>query len=257
MSTFRVLQLNMQFGQRWDEANPDAAPIDLAATTAEIRRHHADIVFLQEVERALPGGMQIEPAPNYTRLRAALSDYHGTFSYPRADARELPFGVGLAIFSRTSLSDVELVELPSPAIEFTFGHQTTTPTDRLLIGAKTELLGHSVQLFNTHLLALFMLGAETETLSPQIELLANQISSVRGPAILAGDFNVSRHELLTKRFAAIGFSTVQQREITWRRQPFVLDHIFHNAPLRCVARTVEPTIASDHHAIVADFEFIG
>ena len=49
--------------------------------------------------------------------------------------------------------------------------------------------------------------------------------------------------------------TVQQTEITWRRRPFVLDHIFHNSQLRCVSRRVVPTPASDHHLIVADFEF--
>jgi endonuclease/exonuclease/phosphatase (EEP) superfamily protein YafD len=41
--------------------------------------------------------------------------------------------------------------------------------------------------------------------------------------------------------------------VTWRRQPYVLDHIFHNAPLRCVGQAVVPTPASDHHALVADF----
>ncbi len=39
MSTFRVLQFNMQFGQMWDDAYPDRAPIDLNLTIAEIRRH--------------------------------------------------------------------------------------------------------------------------------------------------------------------------------------------------------------------------
>jgi endonuclease/exonuclease/phosphatase (EEP) superfamily protein YafD len=57
------------------------------------------------------------------------------------------------------------------------------------------------------------------------------------------------------QFAGKGFSTVQQKEITWRRRPFVLDHIFYNAPLRPVAHRVVPTPASDHHALVADFEF--
>jgi endonuclease/exonuclease/phosphatase family metal-dependent hydrolase len=56
MSRFRVLQFNMQYGQGWDEADPDNAPIDLAATVTEIKRHNADIIHLQEVEHARPGG---------------------------------------------------------------------------------------------------------------------------------------------------------------------------------------------------------
>jgi endonuclease/exonuclease/phosphatase (EEP) superfamily protein YafD len=48
---------------------------------------------------------------------------------------------------------------------------------------------------------------------------------------------------------------VQDKEITWRRRPYVLDHVFHNAALRCLGHQVVPTPASDHHALVADFEF--
>ena len=45
MSTFRVLQFNMQFGQVWDDAYPDRAPINLDATIAEIRRHRAPLAI--------------------------------------------------------------------------------------------------------------------------------------------------------------------------------------------------------------------
>ena len=54
MSRFRVLQFNMQFGQCWDDACPDRAPVRLDLTIDEIRRHEADIVLLQEVEQAQP-----------------------------------------------------------------------------------------------------------------------------------------------------------------------------------------------------------
>lgn len=66
---------------------------------------------------------------------------------------------------------------------------------------------------------------------------------------------MSGHASLVAEFAARGFLTVQDTRPTWRRRPYVLDHIFHNAPLRCVAHRVEPTPASDHHVLVADFEF--
>jgi len=253
MTRIRVLQFNMQFGQAWDDANPDKAPVDLERTISEIRRHNADLIFLQEVEQARAGGLQIEPPPNYTRLRAAFREYDGTFFYPPSDARELPFGIGLGILSRTPLREVRPLVLPSPKIEFTFKGETKTPTDRQLIAAKTEIGGRSIALFNTHLLALFMLGAESETRLEQVDLVASEVASVRGPAILAGDFNVSRHEWLVARFAAKGLATVQQSEITWRRRPYVLDHIFHTPDLQSVSHAVVPTLASDHHAVVADF----
>jgi len=255
MSTFRVLQFNMQFAQGWDDAGADGGPIDLDATLAEIRRHDADVILLQEVERAQPGGVQLDPPPNFTRLSAELAGYHGHFSYPKADPRELPFGIGLAIFSRTPLHDPTRLDLPSPAIEFDFYGKKTTPTDRVLIGAKTTVLGREVQLFNTHLLAFFMLGS-TSTANPwQRNLVADQLTASHGPTLLTGDFNVSHHHTLVAQLAERGYATVQQTEITWRRRPYVLDHIFYNSPLRPVRHAVVPTLASDHHALVADFEF--
>lgn len=256
MSRFRVLQFNMQFGQVWDDTYPDRAPVRIEETLAEIRRHNADVIMLQEVEQARPGGVQAEPPPNYTRLREELTGYESWFSYPRADPRELPFGIGLAIFSRTPLRNTMRRDLPSPPIEFDFFGKKMTPTDRLLIGAQTTIAGRDLQLFNTHLLAFFMLKSSSTVNPFQRNLIAEHLARSPGPTILSGDFNVSKHESLVTQFAQCGYSTVQQTEITWRRRPFVLDHVFHNKPLRCVAHAVEPTPASDHHVLVADFEFV-
>ena len=256
MSTFRVLQFNIQFGRSWDGANPDHAPVNLDLTIAEIRSHDADIVLLQEVEQANAGGVQPEPPPNYTRLCAAFGGYDSFFSYPRADARELPFGIGLAIFSKTPLRDTSRWNLPSPSIAFEFDGEKRTPTDRLLIGANTTLAGHEVRIFNTHLLAFFMLESSGEEPAGQRELVLEQLRAAEIPTLIGGDFNVSRHESLMRQFAAAGYRTVQSAEVTWRRRPYVLDHIFHNRPLRVVRHTVKPTPASDHHVLVAEFEFI-
>ena len=140
--------------------------------------------------------------------------------------------------------------------KFDFFGKKTTPTDRVLIGAKTTVLGREVQLYNVHLLAFFMLGSSS-TLNPfQRNMVAEQLAAAKGPTVLTGDFNVSKHHTLIEQFGACGFSTVQQTAITWRRRPYVLDHAFHNAQLRCVGHKVEPTPASDHHVLVADFEFV-
>lgn len=255
--SFRVLQFNMQFGQIWREVDPDNAPVDLDQTIAEIKAHDADVILLQEVERAQAGGAQPAVPPNYARLKAALSNYDSYFSYPNPDPRELPFGIGLAIFSRTPLSETRRVVLPSPVVEFDFFGETKTPTDRLLIGAKTQIAGRELSLLNTHLLALFMLKSSSEVHPEQRRLVAEELRRCTGAAILTGDFNVSRHDSLVHQFAQVGFRTVQDREVTWRRRPFVLDHIFHNAPLRPLTWQVHPTPASDHHALVAEFEFVG
>ncbi len=255
MSRFRFLQFNMQFGQIWDDADPDNAPIDLDQTIAEIQRHDADIITLQEVEQARPGGVQAQPPPNFARLREALPGYHATFSYPRADPRELPFGIGLAIFSKTPLSDEMRIDIPSPPVEFDFFGESKTPTDRLLIGAKTRVGDRELTILNTHLLAFFMLKTSSEEHPEQRRLVARALQQAQGPTLLAGDFNVSKPDPLIDQFGAVGFQTVQRDTITWMRMPFVLDHIFHNAALRCVHHEVVPTTASDHLPLLAEFEF--
>lgn len=257
MSRFSVLQFNMQFGQVWDDAYPDHAPVDLEQTIAEIKRQNADIILLQEVEHAEPGGKQIQPPPNYTRLKAALPEYDSYFSYPKEDARELPFGIGLAIFSRSKLFDTTRMDLPSPLIEFDFNGETKTPTDRLLIGAKTTIGGKDVQLFNTHLLAFFMLKSSSTMHPEQREMVVNQLRKSELPTLLGGDFNVSGHETLVSQFEEAGFSTAQLSEITWRRMPLVLDHVFFNDQLRCVAQQVIPTPSSDHHLLRVELELKG
>jgi len=254
--SFKVLQFNMQYGQPWDDAYPDTAPIRLQNTIDEIRSHDADIVMLQEVEQTLPGGQQAQPPPHYTRLQQEFPGYDSYFSYPRPDPRELPFGIGLAIFSRTPLTELVCLNLPSPPVEFDFFGEKKTPTDRLLIGATTVIGGRPVRLFNTHLLAFFMLKSSSEVHLDQRKLVEEQLRRTADmPTLLTGDFNVSKHHSLIQQFADAGYETVQSTEITWRRRPYVLDHIFYNHWLKPVDWCVKPTMASDHHTLTADFDF--
>jgi endonuclease/exonuclease/phosphatase family metal-dependent hydrolase len=253
---FKVLQFNMQFGQPWDDVYPDHVPINLQQAIDEIRSHDADIVMLQEVEQTLPGGVQAQPPPHYTRLKRELAGYDSYFCYPKPDARELPFGIGLAIFSKTKLKEQLCLNLPSPPVEFDFFGEKRTPTDRVMIGATTEIDGREIRLFNTHLLAFFMLNSSSETHLSQRKQVEEQLrTSAERPTLLTGDFNVSKHQSLIQQFSSAGYQTVQSTEITWRRRPYVLDHIFFNDWLKPVKWGVKPTPASDHHVLFAEFEF--
>ena len=253
---FRVVQFNLQFGQGWDAAAPDHGRLDVGATVVELRRHNPDIILLQEVEQAQPGGLQLTPAPNYSQLCDGLTGYQSCFAYPKPDARELPFGIGLAIFSRHPLRHEKHVHLPSPPISFEFEGRSRTPTDRLLIAATTKIAGRDVQLMSTHLLAFFMLGTSSEEQPLQRQIVADQLAGSTGPTILGGDFNVRNHAGLIDQFGARGYRTVQDTAVTWRRQPYVLDHVFHSEHLRVVNAKVVPTPTSDHHLVVADLEFV-
>ncbi len=253
MNSFRVLQFNMQFGQMWDEHDPDNAPVDLDRTMAEIRSQEADIIFLQEVERAEPDRAQVEPPPNFQRLQQTLTGYHGVFAYPPPDPRELPFGIGLAIFSREPLAGVFHEVIPSPPVEFDFFGEKRTPTDRILLGAYTVLGGRRVRVINLHLLAFFMLKSSSEFYGTQRAHVMNTVAAEAGPTLLAGDFNVSNTDSLTQQFGSVGLRTAQNSAATWRRKPLVLDHVFYDASLRCRRSDVRPTPTSDHHLLTADF----
>jgi endonuclease/exonuclease/phosphatase (EEP) superfamily protein YafD len=73
------------------------------------------------------------------------------------------------------------------------------------------------------------------------------------PTLLAGDFNCAPGEGLVEQFSAAGLRSAQDSEITWRRRPYVMDHLFYNAGLAAEQVEVLPTLASDHHAVRAEF----
>lgn len=251
----RVLSFNMQFGQVWNSDNPDTAPIDLQQTIAELRRLSADIIFLQEVEQVDVERGQITPPPNYEKLKAALPGYHSFFSYPSHDSRELPFGYGLAIFAKMPLYETEVFNLPAPVLNFQFLGRTTSPTNRVLIGAKTKVAGRAIQLFNTHLQSFFIIEKSSDAYPEQRGLVAAKLrNSLSLPTLLGGDFNTAPGEGTVSELEAAGYRSVQAQQKTWKRMPYVLDHLFYNALFQLTDWQVIETSASDHHILSATFE---
>jgi len=253
--TFRTLTFNMQNGQPWDEASPDNIQIDLGQTLDFLAGQDADVIFLQEVEQGFDGGSQIDPPPNYGFLKKNLKGYDSVFAYPSANKTEIPFGLGLAIFSKSKLRDFRKSDLPAAGVEFEYGGAMRSPSERLLISATTVIHGREVRLLNTHLQAFFMIVSTSSEHSAQRDAIEAELRLQQGPAILAGDLNCTPAERVLEQFELAGFRTAQNEEVTWRRMPYVLDHLLYNSPLRLVSCTVIPTLASDHHAVRADFSF--
>ncbi len=252
---FSALTFNMQNGQGWNKSNPDDPDVSLGETLAFLRGQDTDVIFLQEVERGYDGGRQVEPPPHYLWLKERLEGYDAVFGYPRPNPQEIPFGLGLAIFSKTPLRDFQRMDLPPPEVTFEFGGVMRSPSQRLLISAETEIAGRRVRLLNTHLQAFFMINATSNEHRAQRDLVEAELRKHDGPVLLGGDFNSAPEETVIEQFAAAGFQPAQCKEITWRRMPFVLDHIFFNAPLRLESCQVIPTPASDHHAVRSEFSF--
>lgn len=255
--SFRVVTFNMQNGQPWIENDPFPSVVDLDAVATFLKGLNADIICLQEVERGHDGGMQVDPPPHYMRLKKLFTGYDSVFSYPLKNETELPFGLGLAVFSRTELMDFRKTDLPAAQLEFVFEGKKRRTSSRLLLEVCTILEGRRLKLLNTHLQAFFMIGDSSDAHPEQRSIVESRLRAAGGePLILAGDMNSAPGESIVGQFEKAGFRTVQNEEITWRRMPFVTDHLFFNASLRLVSRRVEQTDVSDHHAVVADFEFL-
>ncbi len=253
---FSALTFNMQNGQVWNEGQPEAVLLDLSKTVEFLRAQNPDVIFLQEVEEGHEGGGQVEPPPNYSYLQKELSGYHSVFAYPEPNPLEIPFGLGLAIFSKFPLVNFFREDLPPLGASFEFGGKQRQPSPRLLIGAEADIDGQKVRLLNCHLQAFFMIGCSSDNYRGQRDIVEERLKSdAETPTLLAGDFNCAPTETLVQQFESAGFHPVQKEQITWRRMPFVLDHIFFNAPLRLERQEVIPTIASDHHAVRAEFSF--
>ncbi|MCZ6672019.1 MAG: endonuclease/exonuclease/phosphatase family protein [Verrucomicrobia bacterium] len=255
MGTFRLIQFNMQHGQMWNASNPDLAPIRIQETAKTLGLYDADILMLQEVEKARPGGEQANPPANFSYLKSVLKGYHSVFAYPPKDKRELPFGLGLAIFSRFHILRSETVILPGAEVEFEFQGEKTTPTDRILLSAEIEIEGKLITFLNTHLQAYFMINASSDDYLEQRNLVLETVKSIDGPLILTGDFNSGPGEGLVAQFENTGLRTMQKETVTWKRMPYVLDHIFYNPQIILKGGTVDEVSASDHHMLVAEFQY--
>ena len=254
MGTFRLLQFNMQYGQVWDPNQPDAAPTRLEDTIRTLSLYDADVIMLQEVEKVQSDGRQLQPPPNFDSLRQALPGYEAVFAYPPEDSRELPFGYGLAILSRYPIRKSSETVLPGASIMFEFEGEKTSPTDRVLLSAEIDIGGRSIQFMNTHLQAYFMINASSDDYPEQREIVLREATSYEGPVVLSGDFNSAPDESLVANYEAAGLCTMQKDTVTWKRMPYVLDHVFYNNHLVLKGGTVDEVLSSDHHLLVADFE---
>ena len=101
-----------------------------------------------------------------------------------------------------------------------------------------------------------MINASSNDHHTQRDRLEIELRRSQGPTLLGGDFNCAPGETLVEQFKRAGFQPSQNSRVTWRRMPFVIDHIFYNRRLRLESCSVIPTCASDHHAVRSVFSFV-
>lgn len=249
----KAVTFNMQNGQLWKEEEPDCPEQDFAASVEFLKSLQADVYFLQEVERGYDGGKQVYPPPNYGLLKEGFPDFDSAFVYPPVNPDELPFGLGLAILSRWPLTAVGEHRLPAGELEFEFDGRKRRPSQRSILRANTVVDGHTIQLVNTHLQAYFMVGSSSLEHPEQRGCLESLLRGLGETALLGGDFNSAPGEALDEQMEGSGFRSAQTAEVTWKRRPYVVDHIFYGEFYRLEECEVVATNTSDHHAVKAIF----
>ncbi|MCC7494548.1 MAG: endonuclease/exonuclease/phosphatase family protein [Fimbriimonadaceae bacterium] len=214
-----------------------------AAVAALAERCRADLVCLQEV---IPPAGGTDPGP---AIDAAFAGWH------RAAGGEL------RIFSRWPLREAHYVELP--AMPRLFGYLRAT----LLVG------DHPLAVIATHLET--AIGRETfehglrgyrrdvarwhEFRLQQAAGVLQSAAQVRGPLLIAGDFNTPPRGRLygqfaaryTDAFAAVGGGTGYTYH---RRLPLLrIDYLWSSPELRPLSCRVLPTPGSDHRPVLAEY----
>jgi endonuclease/exonuclease/phosphatase family metal-dependent hydrolase len=246
----------MQNSQIWDPKHPDTAPLRLDQTIDFILSQQVDIICLQEVE--FPFKEQPHPGDErfYPILEQALGSqgYQGYFSLPGATYPHIPFGIGLAIFSRGKLFNQKHIDLPAADITFDYQGREYHAADRSLLSVDTKIGDQQVRILNTHLQAFFMVESTADQHPQQRNAIIRAVSKTREeklPVILCGDFNCTNHDGTLEAIKQTGLRTMQNQEITWRRMPLILDHILVSPEFQIQNFEVIDTLVSDHKAVKA------
>lgn len=260
MAFLSVLTANVQNGQEWKDKSPDDAPIRLDRTIDFLLRTRADIINLQEVEFPFAQLPEKDDHRFYNVLRERLGQagYHSCFAYPETQYPHIPFGIGLATFSRFPIESWEHVSLPAADIRFPFDGKEWHAADRSLVSCTIRTPKGRIRVFNTHLQAFFMIGSSADEHPAQRDIVSELVraSIEEGlPTILTGDFNCTPKEHTLAVLSAAGVKTLQKRIITWRRMPLVIDHIMVSSQFRMKKFRVVDSDISDHLPLMGWLEY--
>lgn len=197
---------------------------DLAAISAEVRRHDADVVVL------------VEFGPSKAQLVQELAKL-----YPYFKTCEQKRDCAIGLFSR----------LPVRRFEVVGRHDDAGPP---LISAELEVGESSVTVIGAH-----ALSPDQGTHANYVELdhLAMRVRQLRGPIVLAGDLNTTIWANVFDHFRRTsGLNHMGHLIPTWPSRPLPLpqigiDHIFASPDLELSEVAAGHAAGSDHLPVVA------
>lgn len=231
----KVMSYNIHVGIGMDKK------LDLARIAEVIKRHRADIVGLQEVDRGVERTGRVDEIRELARLTGM--DY--------AFAHNLDFQggqYGVAVLSR----------FPILAIDHRRFANRRERERRGFIRVEVEVEGRRLNFVTTHLDYQFLDGRVFET-----EQLLKALEEVHGPLIVAGDFNEEppggAYDMMLKAGFADGWTQEPTAGLTYPadKPSKRIDYVFHRNLGGTVhtEASVPDTLASDHRPLVVNLSF--
>jgi endonuclease/exonuclease/phosphatase family metal-dependent hydrolase len=230
-----VMSYNIHVGVGMDKK------LDLARIAEVIRRERVDLVALQEVDRGVERTGRVDEVRELARLTGMDFAFAHNLDYQGGQ-------YGVAVLSR----------FPILAIDHRRYANRRERERRGFLRVEVEVGGRRLNFVNTHLDYQFLDGRAFET-----GQLLKALADVRGPLIVAGDFNeepgVGAHDMMLKAGFADAWAGNAAPGLTYPadRPTKRIDYVFHRGLGDGVdARAAVPdTLASDHRPVVVSFKF--
>lgn len=229
-----VMSYNIHVGIGMDKR------LDLARVAEVIRRHRADLVGLQEVDRGVERTGRVDEVRELARLTGMDYAFAHNLDYQGGQ-------YGVAVLSR----------FPILAIDHRRYANRRERERRGFLRVEVEVGGRRLNFVTTHLDYQWADGRVFET-----EQLLRALADVRGPLVVTGDFNeeprVGAYEMMLRAGFADGWSQ-EGAGLTYPadRPTKRIDYVFYRGlgdDVRAAA-AVPDTLASDHRPVVVSLDF--
>ena len=230
-----VMSYNIHVGIGMDKK------LDLARIAEVIRRERADIVGLQEVDRGVERTGRVDEIRELARLTGMDYAFAHNLDYQGGQ-------YGVAVLSRFPILAIDHRRYANPRERERRG----------FIRVEIEVGGRRLNFVTTHLDYQFLDGRVFET-----EQLLKALEDVRGPLIVAGDFNEEppggAYEMMLKAGFADGWAQEKTAGLTYPADKPTkrIDYVFHRNLGENVRATVSVpnTLASDHRPLLVSLSF--
>jgi endonuclease/exonuclease/phosphatase family metal-dependent hydrolase len=201
--------------------------IDLSRILTEIVNSEADIVALQEVDR-------FQPRSYFRDQMAVLTKGTGMYDCYSASVKFGFSQYGNAILSKWPIESKSII------------HMNGGLERRSILIADIKVNGVQITIVNTHL------GVQAQEYKWQMPILCEMIADLPKPTIVLGDFNMEPSNAAFKIMDPIWHKISLEQPQATMQNGKQIDHVFANSGYLNARAWVQKTIASDHHAVIAD-----